>query len=270
MARQWEKLLKQSVGGKATTTGTTTEAGTGAAGLGLGCGVAGDGTIEGPDHRSESARREEGEGESTGQPEDRVVQLGSDCWVALLEGAADSSLFVINGFYSSLQAEFGRADNVTVCFTLRWSALDLGLGWADMCESLVGDGPAQSARAGSIKSHLWHQWRELGLLEAPSPTRACLRMSDSAFAAAVHCSLWGYAGLFDHTQGLLCALIARGIPGSVLARWATNPQLRGRPVLDHFRHLSTFHCLEKAVSLFSSELASCFASTAVHCSAPPS
>jgi hypothetical protein len=163
---------------------------------------------------------------------------------ALVEDITDP-LYIINGFYPSMQAALAAVETITF-LVVEWDGA--ALSWADLVNTVVGHSDPILAQAESIRGKLYQQWGELGLASPPDRRDNCIHVSKSAFEALGERLVWCKDSLL-FTDSFGSRLLSCNIPSLTVQNWLKNPTIQGKTVFDHMYALEGEECLLKAQSL---------------------
>ena len=74
-------------------------------------------------------------------------------------------IFVINGFYATMRAEYTEPGSSIYYYSLEWNASTLS--WAEFRASVLGATDPTTAKDGSLRKHVLDNWQALGLSSRP-------------------------------------------------------------------------------------------------------
>ena len=166
----------------------------------------------------------------------------------LLMGILDEPIYVINGFWSSMEKLYLHESACVMYMFIEWDANHCS--WMDMIRKVVGDGRPSHAVEGSIRRSLMDNWRALGLVAAPNRRDNGVYISKSALEAVVDRLHW-VKGAMLFTDSFSSKLMACNIPSLTINLWLkNNPVISGKHLFDHMFGLDSDACLALANELF--------------------
>ena len=102
-------------------------------------------------------------------------------------------IYVINGFYASMRAEYTEPGKSIYYFSVQWSASSLS--WADFRARVLGATDPALALDGSLRKYVLENWESLGLASKPTIGQNGVHASASPFEALVERMNWLAASL---------------------------------------------------------------------------
>jgi hypothetical protein len=155
-----------------------------------------------------------------------VLKLAPGLYISGFASPVDAArtIFVVNGFYASMRAQFTKPGEKLLVLELRWAepggAGGGGPSWAAFRQECVGATDPASAAPGSLRGLALAQWEALGLAAPPKGAENFLHASAGPAEAAAERRIWlGTAEADD-------PLLGRCAEGSallgVLRRWCAN------------------------------------------------
>ena len=169
----------------------------------------------------------------------RVLKLASGLYVSAFASPRDAArtLYIVNGFYMSMRAQFTKPGEQLLALELRW-AEDV-LSWADFRQAVVGATDPATAAPGSLRGLAMAQWEALGLASPPKGAENFVHASAGPAEAVAERRIW--LGTPEAEDPLLGA--ADGALLDVLCRWARNEVavINGKtaPAFDSLEELDT-------------------------------
>jgi nucleoside diphosphate kinase len=165
------------------------------------------------------------------------------------------AIYVINGFYPSMIAEYLQESASIYYMSLEWTRDDKGenrvITYSDF-NRLIGSPNPVDADVGSIRSGLFTHWQELGLSRVPNIIENCIQSSKSAFEAFIGRTLWLSSSIDDDPMGID---MMRRIPRQTVKYWSTNPIYGDFSQMRHLSHslvgLGREECIQEAIKLYS-------------------
>ena len=158
-------------------------------------------------------------------------------------------IYVINGFYASMRAEYTEPGKSIYYFSVQWSAS--ALSWADFRARVLGATDPALALDGSLRKYVLENWESLGLASKPTIGQNGVHASASPFEALVERMNWLAASLEDDETAQ--ALMDAGVKKDTLLAWTKDPQVEvdGEPasLFDTLEDMSIQPMLKKAQKL---------------------
>ena len=129
-------------------------------------------------------------------------------------------IYVVNGFYATMQADYVEPGASIYYYSVQWNAASLS--WAEFRSRVLGATDPASAQPGSLRRYILDNWEELGLAERPTIGRNGVHGSASPFEALVERLNWLAASLEDDDTAT--ALLDAGVKKDTLLAWTKDPQ----------------------------------------------
>ena len=176
-----------------------------------------------------------------------MVKFGRGCYCGLINTIPDRpAVFCINGFYMHMRAQYIAPGASIHYFSVQWE--DDLMSWESFRRRVIGSANPFLAHAGSLRSIIALEWKELNLSSEPNMENNGIHGSASAFEAFVERWIW----LNDSIESdpFACKLLDAGIPKKMLHDWVLNATIAGKPIFDHMENKGTEECVSTAVELY--------------------
>ena len=151
-------------------------------------------------------------------------------------------IYVVNGFYATMQAEFTAPGSSIYYYSVQWNAA--ALPWAEFRSRVVGATDPALAVDNSLRKHLLKNWQALGLDARPSIGQNGVHASASPFEGLAERMNWLAASIDDDETGQ--ALLEAGIKKQTLLKWTKDPQapppFTSLPAANPERHAPSATC----------------------------
>lgn len=192
-------------------------------------------------------------------PESLVIQLRKGLSVAKLDESCTEDpnlkskleavpVYVMNGFYPTMRAQYFSPTVVVKYMVIEWDALEHN--WEQFQTEVIGDSDPAKASPTSIRGAIYSDWKALGLEEQPTRRDNCVHFSASAFEAMAERLVWLKGNvLFTDTLGT--RMIADHVPSQTVQAWLLNPMVHDKYVFDHMLGLDPEQTIAKAHELIS-------------------
>jgi len=173
-----------------------------------------------------------------------MLKFGGGFYCGKVDG-----IYVINGFYASMRSRFTIPNTCIHYYEVRWSPSQLS--WGDFRGKVLGGTDPKTAEPGSLRNEIFSTWRELGLTSEPTTGDNGVHASASPFEAMSERSNW--LGVPLETDFYGRAMLALGIPASVIRHWCDDPAVRyegkKQSLFDLLEDLDGKECLKKSASI---------------------
>jgi len=161
-------------------------------------------------------------------------------------------IFVINGFYARMRAQFTVPGESIYYFEVEWEASRLP--WGDFRGKLLGGTDPKTADEFSMRNIIFREWQALGLASEPNTGNNGLHASASPFEALSERSNWLGVPLSEDFFGR--AMIASGIPLATIEAWTEDPAVmfdgKKQSLFDLLEDLDGREVLKKSSAINSS------------------
>jgi len=162
---------------------------------------------------------------------------------------ADTSIFVINGFYTAMREKYTR-DGAMIHYALvEWD--ESRLSWAAFRADVLGATDPTTAASGSVRRAVYDDYVKLGLSSQPNVGDNGVHASASPFEALCERLNWVGASLESDPFG--AALLEVGIAKETILAWSKDPQVpvdgKQASLFDSLEDLSVSDCIAKAKAI---------------------
>ena len=158
-------------------------------------------------------------------------------------------IYVVNGFYATMQADYVEPGASIYYYSVQWNAASLS--WEEFRSSVLGATDPSAARAGSLRRDVLDNWEELGLAERPNIGRNAVHGSASPLEALVERLNWLAASIDEDETA--AAIMDAGVKKDTLLAWTKDPQVEWEgasvSLFDAMEDLSVPAMLKKAQKL---------------------
>lgn len=186
------------------------------------------------------------------------IELRSSLHCAYIDSIKGKpAIYVINGFYPAMIAEYLHEGASIYYMSLNWTRDNSGenrvISYPDF-NRLIGSPNPVDADVGSIRSGLFTHWQELGLRREPNIIENCIQSSKSSFEAFIGRTLWLSSSMDDDPMGVN---LMHHIPRQTVKYWSTNPIYGDISQNKHLSHrlvgLGREECTQEAIKLYNAE-----------------
>ena len=150
------------------------------------------------------------------------------------------TIYVINGFYLSMRAEYCTPGAKIHWYTVSWPSE--ALSWSDFRTEIIGATDPAVAPTGSIRGILYDRYAKLGLPTKPTTGQNGVHASASPVDALLERSNWLGQTIPDDPFGK--GLLAAGVPLDAILQWKTDPQVTVEGTTSEGKTISVFETLE--------------------------
>lgn len=169
------------------------------------------------------------------------MKLAPGCYVAFLK---DRNVYVVNGFYGAMRAEYVDPRAVVTWYTVSWSEDQLS--WADFRANVLGATEPTVANKSSIRAKILSAYIDMALPFVPSSGKNCMHGSASPLEALTERRIWTSAKIESDPFGQ--QLLAAGISKAKVELFCTNPMVEGKPLFDLVEDTNTTDCIKALVN----------------------
>lgn len=157
----------------------------------------------------------------------------------------ERGVYVINGFYGTMRAEYVDPRAVVTWYVVAWS--ERALSWAAFRGEVLGATDPTAASPNSIRAAILKSHQAMNLPFVPSTGKNCLHGSASPLEAFHERRIWTGASTANDVFGM--ALLQSGVSQSKIDWFCTNPSVGGKPLFDIVEDTNTTECLASLVGL---------------------
>jgi len=176
---------------------------------------------------------------------------GFYCGLVTIEGK--EPIYVFNGFFMAMRANFVKPGASISYFVVEWNAADLS--WADFRGKVLGPTNPADAPVDSLRGVILAKWEELDLKSKPNTGDNGVHASASPFEGLAERTNWLSAKVEEDSFG--SALIAAGIPAETIKEWSVDPRVNWKvgdkteasSLFDALEDMDAAECLAKAVEI---------------------
>jgi len=144
---------------------------------------------------------------------------GFYCGLVTIEGK--EPVYVFNGFFMAMRANFVKPGASISYFVVEWNAADLS--WEDFRGKVLGPTNPADAPEDSLRGVILAKWEELGLKSKPNTGDNGVHASASPFEGLAERTNWLSAKVEEDSFG--SALIANGISAETIKEWSVDPRV---------------------------------------------
>lgn len=150
----------------------------------------------------------------------KLVKFGGGFYCAELPHGSEK-LYVFNGFFMAMRDKYVAAGVSIYYYIVEWESASLT--WEGFRSKVVGATDPAAAPADSVRGHIYHNWKELGLSAEPDQGDNSLHASASPFEAFAERSNWlGYRADRDPFGKLL---LKAGVSRGLIKEWSNDAQV---------------------------------------------
>jgi len=176
---------------------------------------------------------------------------GFYCGLVTIEGK--EPVYVFNGFFMAMRANFVKPGASISYFVVEWNAADLS--WEDFRGKVLGPTNPADAPEDSLRGVILAKWEELGLKSKPNTGDNGVHASASPFEGLAERTNWLSAKVEEDSFG--SALIANGISAETIKEWSVDPRVTWKvgdnteasSLFDALEDMDAAECLAKAVEI---------------------
>lgn len=170
-----------------------------------------------------------------------VAKLDRNCAAdAFMRKKLLTPIFVVNGFYRHLEAQYCDAAHQTDFLVCEWNEADLS--WARLLHDVIGEPNPAMAAPSSLRGRIFAQWEALGLSSPPNATHNCVHVSNSAFEGLTERLMWKKGSmLFTDLFG--SRLLSVRIKSTQITEWSKNPIIEGKYLFEQLHGLNSTDCI---------------------------
>jgi cytidylate kinase len=166
-----------------------------------------------------------------------MIKLMPGCYVAYIQ---DREIYIINGFYGSMRAEYVEATAKVSWYLLEWN--ELKLSWTQFRRDVLGATDPTAAVPSSIRAKILNQAESLNLGFVPTTSKNCVHGSASPLEAFNERRIW--TGATSTTDAFSGALLNKfSVTAQNIDWFCTNPTIGGKPLFDLVEDQNTTPCL---------------------------
>ena len=209
----------------------------------------------GPDELEKAWRRAEADS--------RTTKLGPGLYIGLVESPTNdqTSLYVVNGFYMAMRGKYIGDDKSIRCYVVEFD--ERMCPWKDFRSKVIGATDPTKAAEGSLRHTIMKRYKELGLDIEPSTGNNAVHASASPLEGLAERCNWLSTTPSEDSFGR--ALLARGIPESLLLKWMDDPTITFPPstvdgsrktgsLFDDVEDMDSSSCMQRLVQIYDTEL----------------
>lgn len=180
---------------------------------------------------------------------DNILKLDRGIYCGLMKYDSNNlPIFCLNGFYPSIRTRYTAPESFFHFFQVDW--MSYLMNWSSFLENVIGREYPNNDNTGTLKSLILSEWNSLEIKVEPNYIYNCVHVSQSAFEAAVECSMWLSQPLLEST---ICKkMISSGIPAEIIAQWSRNPIVDGQRVFERMKDRGTDDCVSIGMQLWQS------------------
>jgi len=162
------------------------------------------------------------------------------------------SIYVINGFYSSMRARFTQPGTCIFYYDVEWEAQKMS--FQNFRAKVIGDTSPEEAQMHSIRSDIFMHWEDLELTSKPNQGNNGVHASASPFEAMIEKANW----LGDNLQNdpIGASLVKAGMGLDAIRKWTADPPVmfdgHKQSLFDLLEDLDAQPCVDKAVKIYNS------------------
>lgn len=176
-----------------------------------------------------------------------VAKLDRNCTTdAFMKKKLLNPIFVVNGFYRTLEAQYCDTSHPTDYFVCEW---DEGtVSWSTLLQDVIGGSDPATAPPTSVRGSIFAQWESLGLPGPPSAAQNCVHVSQSAFEGLTERLRWKKGSmLFTDLFG--SRLLSVRLKSAQINEWMQNPTIDHKPLFEHLQALNSADCISFLLKL---------------------
>ena len=164
-------------------------------------------------------------------------KLAPGCYTAFLK---ERDVYVVNGFYGTMRAEYVDTRSVVTWYTVSWSEDQLS--WADFRANVLGATDPTAANKSSIRAKILSSYIDMKLPFVPSTSKNCMHGSASPLEAFNERRIW--TGAKTESDSFGAQLVAAGVSKDKIEWFCTNPTVNGKPLFDVVEDTNTTECVK--------------------------
>lgn len=170
------------------------------------------------------------------------AKLDRNCALdAVMRKKLHNPIFVINGFYRSMESAYYNSPGGTDVLICEWNEAETS--WAALLDNVVGASNPVTAQDDSIRRSLSRTWESLGMEAAPTAEQNGLHVSNSAFEGLVERLLWKKGSML-YTDLFGSRLLSARLKSAQISEWTQNPTVDGKPLFEHLHAKNSADCIE--------------------------
>lgn len=175
------------------------------------------------------------------------AKLDRNCALdAVMRKKLHSPIFVINGFYQSMESAYYNSPTGTDCLICEWNEAEVS--WAALLSDVLGAPNPASAAENSIRHSLALNWEALGMAAAPTEDQNGLHLSGSAFEGLVERLLWK-KGAMLYTDLFGSRLLSARLKSAQISEWTKNPVVHEKPLFEQLHAKNSADCIDFLLKL---------------------
>lgn len=179
----------------------------------------------------------------------KMIKFGGGFYCGLIEIEGKSPKYVFNGFFMQMRSKFTAPGGSIQYSVVEWDEKDLA--WEDFRGKVLGPTDPSEAPSDSLRGKILANWEALGLATVPNVGDNGVHASASPFEALAERANW--LGASVSTDPFGAALIAAGVPESVILDWSVDPQVmvdgKKGSLFDALEDMDSAACIDKCVSI---------------------
>lgn len=180
------------------------------------------------------------------------AELTSDCSDdPQLRAQLVHPIFVLNGFFGQLRAQYEDPSDSTDCLLCEWD--EAKLSWQAFSTEVIGDEDPLQALSTSIRGSVHQNFSSLGLSSPCSRNENVVHTSRSAFEGLIDRMNWLKNAML-YTDLFGARLLSARLKSTKIKKWLENPIMsNGKSLLEEVRGMNSSDCIDFFLALEKSD-----------------
>lgn len=177
----------------------------------------------------------------------KIVKLGGGFYCALIDTVPGKApIYTLNAFFMSMRGKFVIPGTSIHYYNVEFDPAELS--WGTFRGKVLGPTNPADAPSDSLRGMIMHDWKRLGLKEAPNTGDNGVHASASPFEGLAERMNWlkikPDADLFGARLKT-----ETGISSETIAEWSVDPAVQGKSIFDRLEDKDSAECISSIKSL---------------------